>query len=469
MLLDIHPGLPPAARRRQNALRLGRATILAMIALGTVVAATAIWVRSQGIPAFRTYDGGLGSLGLLTGLLASDLVIIQVLLIARIPWVETAWGHDVLLRYHRWVGFASFWFMIAHVYTYTVLRVEGARGALSDRLWQLFVTNPWMLFATIGTIMLIAVVVSSIRNARRRLRYESWHFLHLYAYLGMAFAFPHQLFDGRIFHGTWSRFFWWGIYILAAAAIVIFRLGLPLWRSWYHQLRVSNVRSEAPGIVSIAMSGQRLDRLDVRSGQFFIWRFLSGGGLGWATGHPYTLSAAPTDDHLRITIQDAGDWSHRVARLREGTRVLIEGPYGVMTADRRRHRRLLCIAAGVGITPMRALLADADYAPGDATLIYRVGSPDQTIFHDELDAIATARGVDVIYVSGPRASQSSWLPAGPDGWDQDGVAVLRELIPDVADRDVFICGPSGWMSLVRKSLRQAGVARRDIHTENFSW
>ena len=150
---------------------------------------------------------------------------------------------------------------------------------------------------------------------------------------------------------------------------------------------------------SVTVEGHRLDRLRTRSGQFFIWRFRD--GPGWSRGNPYTISAAPTADRLRVTIQAVGEGSARVERLQPGTKVAIEGPYGTMTAERRRHPRMLVMAAGVGITPMRALIEDTPFAPGDATLIYRYRR--DPIFRDELEEIAERRGVELHLLPGSRA------------------------------------------------------------------
>jgi predicted ferric reductase len=452
---------PHRTTQSRAAPRFTWADLFGPLAIFSVVAVVCLWVRNQGV-ASVTGERSVGSLGLLTGLLASDLMLLQVLLLARIPWVERAWGHDVLARRHRWIGFTSFWFMVAHVVLYAV--ESASRGGGWTWVTDLFITRPWMLMATVGTIALIGVVITSLRLARRRLRYESWHLLHLYAYLGIVFALPHQLFDGADFHGAWAQAYWWTIYLLALAAVVVFRIGLPLWRSLYHRLRVVDVRVEAPSVVSVLVKGHRLDRLKTRSGQFFIWRFVD--GRGWTRGKPYTISAAPDRDQLRVTIQAVGDGSARVARVRPGTRVLIEGPYGTLTTQRRRSPRLLLIAAGVGVTPMRALLEDSQYEPGEAALIYRFTAPEQGLFADELDDIAARRGVDLHYLVGPRRADDSWLPTGYHGGDVDA---LTELVPDIANREVYVCGPPPWVSSLRTALRAAGVNRDQIHSEEFAW
>lgn len=459
------PGLRSRSRRWPSALRFAWADLLGPIFIASVVVTVCMWLRTGGWQtSIAGLDSALGSIGLLTGLVSADLMIVQVVLLARIPLVERAWGHDLLTHRHRTLGYWSFWLMIVHVVLFAVQRGRRAGPEWLTAQYELFIHNPWYLFATLGTLMLIGVVVTSIRMARRRLRYESWHLLHLYSYLGMGLALPHQLYDGMHFHSRLAQAYWWAIYALALGTILAYRVVLPAWRSWRHRLRVASVAAEAPGVVSVAVEGQRLDRLRIRSGQFFIWRFFD--GPGWTRGNPYTISAAPRDDRLRVTIQAAGDGSERAARLTPGTRVFIEGPYGTMTADRRRHERMLVLAAGVGITPLRALLEDTPYAPGEATLVYRYSEEQHAIFKDELRDLAARRGVMLHYLPGARRADGSWLPVGSD---DDDTEALTRLVPDVAARDIFVCGPPAWIASVRKAARRAGARRDQIHTEDFAW
>jgi ferredoxin-NADP reductase len=310
------------------------------------------------------------------------------------------------------------------------------------------------------------VVVLSVRAARRRQRYETWHLLHLYAYLGVGLALPHQLWTGADFTASApARLYWWSLYGSALVAVLVFRVGVPAWRSAYHRFRVAQVATETPGVVSVYIRGHRLDRLPVSAGQFFLWRFLD--GPGWSRAHPFTLSAGPSTDLLRITVKDLGDGSARVRKLRPGTRILVEGPYGVLTAGRWSGRRPLLIAAGVGITTMRALLDDFGPARTGATLLYRVRTHADVVFGAELDDLAHRHGVRVVYLEGHRPRHGSWLPARYSHGDD--TAALYWLVPDVADREAYLCGPPAWMAAVRSSLRDAGVADDLIHSEEFAW
>jgi ferredoxin-NADP reductase len=306
-----------------------------------------------------------------------------------------------------------------------------------------------------------------MKAARRKLRYESWHLLHLYAYLGAGLALPHQIWSGTDFSGSpLAATYWWTLYIAAAGAVLVFRLGLPLWRNWRHQLVVDRVVREGRGVVSVYLRGKHLHRLPVVAGQFFVWRFLN--GPGWTRGNPFSLSAAPNSELLRITAKDLGAGSRRLAKLQVGTRVLFEGPYGRLTDSVRSSNKVTMVASGIGVTPLRALLEEAPYHPGHAVLLYRASAPAQFLFRRELDALAARRGVRVVYLPGQRIrGRDSWLPGQYAAMSDENA--LRHLVPDIGEHDVFICGPDPWTEAVVTSARRAGVPAERIHTERFAW
>ena len=450
----------PLSRKRG----FGWADVIGPIGIALVASTVFLWIFDHGLTILSDFPPSLGSIGLLTGLLSSILMILQVLLLARIPWVERAWGHDLLAHRHRWLGFWSLWLMIVHVVAFAIVGWRHDPSAPGEALINLFIRRPWMLWATVGTVLIIVVVVTSIRYARARLRYESWHLLHLYAYLGMAFALPHQIIGSADFHTTVAQVYWWSLYSLTLAVTILFRLLLPIYRTIRYRLRVVSVTNEGPQVVSVAMEGRHLEQLNPKSGQFFIWRFLD--GPGWTRGNPYTLSDARDGNRLRVTIQASGEGSARVANLKPGTAVAIEGPYGTMTVDRRVHDHLLFMAAGVGITPLRALIAETTFAPGEAILIYRYTSHEHAIFVRELQWFAAERGLRVVYLAGSRRTDGSWLPTGYAGSDDE---VLQELVPNISEHDVFVCGPPAWVRSVKRAARRAGAARHQIHSEDFAW
>ncbi len=458
----------PAARHRLDAGPARHDATVRAVAAAAVAASlgyvTWLWAAAGGIGDLAGWADGLTSLGRWTGLVAADLLLVQVLLMARVPAVERAVGQDRLARWHRLVGFTSFTLMLAHIGLITWGYAAGRLAAVPGELWDLTVAYPGMLLAAAGTACLVMVVVTSVRAARARLRYESWHLLHLYAYLGVGLALPHQLWTGQEFlASTAAAVYWWTLWGAAAAAVLLWRVGVPLARTLRHRLRVTSVVPEDDDVVSVYLTGRAIDRLPVTAGQFLSWRFLS--GSGWTRAHPYSLSAAPDGNSLRITVKDAGDGSALVRGLRPGTLAVVEGPFGRLTERPRTRARVAFIGAGVGVTPLRALAEGLPYAPGDAVLLQR--GTHRPLFARELDVLARERGLDVRWLPGHRRGPDSWL--GATGDPADDLTVLLRWVPDIAERDVYVCGPEAWTAAVRSTLADAGLPPSRLHVENFGW
>jgi predicted ferric reductase len=433
----------------------------------SVLVTVALWVSNRGVQDLFGITSGLTSSGRLAGLLSADLLLIQVLLMARIPIIERSYGQDLLARRHRLVGFTSFNLLLVHLLFITLgYAFSGHRNPVKEFL-DLVLTYPGMLLAFAATGLITLVVITSIKIARANLRYESWHLLHLYAYLGVGLAIPHEVWTGTEFISSpIASLYWWTLYAVSAGAVLIWRLWIPLYRSLRHDLRVEAVVPEAPGVVSVYVSGRNLHRLRAGAGQFFTWRFL--GRPGWTRGNPYSLSAAPQDGRLRITVKDLGDGSRSLTQLRPGARVLIEGPYGRLHPGTRTRRRVTLLASGIGITPMRALLEQIDHVRGELTLIYRASTESELVFRREIDAIAATSGARVFYVLGRRVpGRNTWLPESAAHLTD--AQALCELVPDIAKHDVYICGADGWMDAVHTAATEAGVPEEHIHLERFTW
>lgn len=453
----------PATRRVPHWWRDASVSAFWLVLLWVV----ALWVAHGGVQDLGSVSGALTSTGRLTGLVASALLLVQVFLMARIPWFEQAWGQDGLARTHRLVGNTSFTLLWAHIVLITLGYAAASPLGLWGTIVDVVLNYPGMLLAVAGTVALCLVVVTSVRRARRRLRYESWHLIHLYGYLGAGLALPHQLWTGQEFlASTASTVFWWGLYAACAAAVLGFRVGLPLVRSLRSPLRVVAVHEEAPGVTSVVIGGPGVGALRPAAGQFFQWRFVD--GPGWTRANPYSLSAAPDGRHLRVTAAHVGDGSRRLADLRPGTRVLVEGPYGRLHAGVRTRRKVLLMGAGIGITPIRALLEDLDQDPGDVVVVHRASTREQFVLGQELFDLATTKGPRYVTVEGPRVpGRDTWLPA--TAAHLSDAEALVQLVPDVADRDLFLCGAPGWMDAARRAALACGVPPTDVHLERFEY
>jgi predicted ferric reductase len=437
-------------------LRRAMGALLVAVVVGNALVIVWLWVHGGNLHPHSTGDK-LTSAGRLTGLLGAYLALIQVVLLARLPALERLVGFDRLTVWHRWNGHACIDLIIAHV----VLTVWGYslldRIPLSKEISTMLGGGiyPGMITATIGTGMLIAVVATSLVIVRRRLRYEWWYAVHLMAYAGIALSWFHEIPTGNeLVLDRAAANYWRGLYLVTIAVLLVWRVLVPLASALRYRLKVAEVIVEGPGVVSLRITGRNLDHLRARAGQFFLWRFVT--RRSWGTAHPFSLSAAPGGGSLRITIKGLGDHTERIAEIQPGTRVLAEGPFGVFTNDRRRSDKAVLIAGGIGITPIRALV---ETMKGDLIVLYRVVREEDVIFREELDALSADSGTVVHYVVGDHAG---------DGRDLLAPAHLLELVPDLAERDVFLCGPPAMTSLIQKNVRDAHVPRRQIHAERFA-
>jgi predicted ferric reductase len=451
------PMAPPAAPgplvRADRGTREG--LVAAVIALGALLV-LAMWWHDTSPALVRGTGPWLTSAGRVTGLVGTYLVVVEVLLMGRVAWLDRLIGMDRLAVWHRRNGEYSIGLLVAHaaltIWGYAVTGHEG----LVHETTSVVLSYPDMLAATVGLGLLVGVGIISGRALRRRVSYHTWYFIHLYTYLALALSFAHQFNSGADFAThPGNRAAWIALYALVGVLLLSYRVGKPVRDLLRHRLRVARVIDEGAGLVSVYITGRRLDELAARSGQFFLWRFLTADG--WWQAHPYSLSSAPNGKWLRLTVKALGDHSTTVAGIRPGTRVLAEGPYGAFTADRRRLRKVLLIGAGVGITPLRALFESLPGSGPDVQLVFRARSEADLVFRAELDRIALARGSPVHYVVGPSSVHPEHL--GPDH--------LIALVPDVRQRDVFVCGPAALQDQTVIALRTLGVRRGQIHTENF--
>ncbi|MET1063878.1 MAG: ferredoxin reductase family protein [Arthrobacter sp.] len=456
---------------RQSRNRLLRADLLTVIAWASVSCAVALWLADGGAAGFSTRAGSFTALGIVAGLAGMDLVLLMLLLVARIPLVDGAVGHDRALEFHRQLGKPSLYLLLGHGVLIAIgYGLAEGLDPVSElvALWVL-VPDMWLAIVSIG--LFATVVVTSVVAVRRRLPYEFWYVIHLLTYAAVLTAIPHQFSVGGLFaEGTWQRWYWLAICIATGAALAHYRVLETLVASARHRLKVSHVVPEAPGVVSIELTGRHLDELAGNGGRFFVWRFLS--PLLWWQPHPFSLSAEPVlvdtsgRGKLRITVRNLGRGSAQLARLKSGTTVAIEGPYGLFGTAVRSRNRIVMIGAGIGITPIRALLERTPFNPGNATVILRGDSEDELYLGDEILELCRRRGAILFHLTGPRSDgEQSWLPESAVHSGHQ----LASFAPGIADSDVYICGPDAWARSVISAAHESGARDEQLHYERVDW
>ena len=444
------PARSPATRRPQPAL--ARLALLAAGAgLGTTLAVT---ITSQPASQLSARGGALTYAGSLAGMIGTYLALIMVLLVSRIPFVERVAGQDGLIRLHRAIAPWPISLLAAHALFLTLGYAEAARTGVWHEAGVLLANYPDVLTATIGLALMCLIGIISVRAVRRRLRRETWWLIHLWMYLALALSFAHVIVLGPAFVGHPLTQAVWSVAWAATAGLVLcYRFGLPVVRSLRHRLTVTEVRQEGPGVVSVICSGRRLDRLAVSGGQFFCWRFLAR-GLWWQA-HPYSLSALPQPPYLRLTVKAVGDHSSALASIRPGTKIAIEGPYGAFTRYAQRRPRALLVAAGIGVTALRALLEDLPRGSAPVVLL-RASQPADLVLSAEVRELVKQRRGTIHELVGTREKAAITEVS------------LPRLVPDLAQRDVYVCGPAGFVASIVETARNLDIPDEAIHHEAFA-
>ena len=447
-------------------VRIKRAQdIIETIAWSIVMAVLVMFLLDGGLKGITDIPSALGAISRITSLLGTALLLIQMLLIARIPWIDKFYGHDGATVTHKKLGKPVLYFISAHFLASLIQYAINDGKNVVDELFSLMSVQD-LLLATIAFVLMLVVVVTSLNFARRAMSYESWFFVHLTAYISVAVAVPHIITTGSDVAGKpVQTIIWVALYLFVFLNVLWFRVIIPIRKSYRKQLVLAQSVRESSDTTSLYLTGKHLKKIEAVSGQFYFLRFMT--PTQWWRPHPFSISAAPNGEYLRFTIGDRGDDTKLMQSLKPGTPVAIEGPYGLFTEERRTKEKVVLIASGIGIPPIRTLAESMAARPGDITVIYRVRNAEDASLLAEIRGICKRRGFPLHVVEGPRGNKNSWLNA--DGSNNPDTARLTIMAPHVSEADVYICGPQVWTESVIKSVRKAGTPLDNIHSEEYAW
>jgi predicted ferric reductase len=410
-----------------------------------------LWYPGAVTEAAEGWPGWVIAAGRLAGFTAFYLALWQLLLIGRVGWIERVYGHDRLSRLHH----ANARIFISILFFHPILLIIGHAAhhglGVVEQFMEFFTYYPGVVWAVVAYLMFFGIFGISITIVRRRLRYEWWHTIHFLMYGAIILAFLHQYQVGPDLMATWPQRYWFTLAGLVALNVLYYRFGRPAWRSWHYGYRVSRVVAETPQVTSVYISGRHLDRLPVRAGQFVLVRFLAQPWV-WQS-HPFSLSQMPNGRELRLTIKNIGDFTATVGQIPVGTKVLMEGPLGRFTSERIVRPKTLLIAGGIGITPLRALFEELAAAGRAVDLVYSARTQSDLVLGSELNLLATQQ------------AQVHYVPE--DAMGRVSAELILRYAPDVAERDVLVCGPPFMMEALVQVLVGLGVPRSQIHYEKF--
>jgi len=412
-----------------------------------------------------TQAGGRGDLtielSLTLALLAFSLLVAAIVLPSRVRSISVAFGIERVLRSHRWLAVAVTTLVLIH------LALVVADHPASVALLDARTAPPRARAATAATIALIGLCVLSLWRRQLKTPYQWWRRLHVVlAIVALVGSLLHVLWLNHLMKDDAMRAFF---------SLVSVFLGLLLLNRWVrrplralrHAYVIHELRQESPTVSTLALrpAGARQSGLAFRPGQF-AWIRLSR-PFGLPESHPFTIASGSHDPRLlEFTIKHAGDWTNQMPHLAPGRRVFVDGPHGDFTLDLRPSKRLLFVAAGVGMTPMMSMLrtlADrGDRRP--VRLVVGARTQDELLFQNEIYGLREQLRLTVIEV----------LSSPPPGWqgrtgrvDQAALAAALGGRAGSKGTDVFICGPPAMVEGAVTALEHLGVPQHRVHTEQF--
>jgi predicted ferric reductase len=435
--------------------RAKKTLLLGLLAANILATGLLWWRGSSPLLEHGAASSVLIALGRLMGLALQLAILVQLILVSRLPLIERPFGFDKLNRAHRILGYVLLGTLVLHPALLTYGYALGSGIPFMEQQLQFVKEWPYVLLAVVGLDLMILAGLLSLPWIRRRLKYGAWHGTHLLMYLAVGLAFRHQ-FNSEDLSTGWAARYWFALNVAVFGVLIAYRFLKPFRDYARHRFVVERVVPETADVTSVHIGGRAMERFAFEPGQYVHVSFLK---KGLREPHPFSLSQAPDGRTLRLSIKNSGDFTSRIRALATtGTKLLLEGPFGRFTARAARTEKFLLIAGGIGITPIRSMLQRLAERGADAVLLYANRSPKDVVFAEELDAMGVRRH-DVFSQDAPVGAEKGFV-------DEEKI---RRLVPDFAERDIYVCGPPVMMDKLVAMFRGLGVPKARIHFEKFAY
>jgi len=391
----------------------------------------------------------LVALGRLAGLLSEFLILIQLLLISRFSSIEREYGFDKLISIHKKIGFFLGVFIISHPLLLTIgyAKINNISFIKQFSIFQ----NSWegVFGATIVFFIIILTTLFSIKKIRSKFPYEIWYFSHLPLYIAIVIAFGHQINTGDMASSV-AIFYWFLLNIIVFGILIIYRFIKPIYYFFKYKFTVEKIEKESNGVCSVYISGRNMNEYKFQSGQFATLIFLQ--KKMWFH-HPFSFSDKYNGKTLRLTIKSSGDFTSKIEKIKKGTRIWIDSPFGTFTLKNAVNKKFLFIAGGIGISPILSLIKSVK-EKGNSILLYSNKTDEETVFKKEI----ANDGAEVHYFNTSLGANN-----------RIDINKIIEICPDYKNRDVYLCGPTKMTLDLVKNLKRDGLISEQIHFEKFDY
>ena len=373
------------------------------------------------------------------------LIAIGLVLAARPRFLEPYFGGlDKMFHTHKRLSMLAFILLIVHFFS-----IPKTENFLNGK--------PLGMIAFLGMVILVLLTVAPrvpLISRFFKLNYTKWRIAHkllgIFFIVGLAHYLLVDTISQRTIPGAYMLL-WSGIGIIA----FIYRQFFSRMFEPYRNYTVEQVNRLTGTILELHLkpSGKPVS---YQAGQFVYLYFKGPHGL--REPHPFTVSSAPSELTLRLTIKASGDWTRRLYdKLEPGVKAAVHGGFG-MFDYKGGGKEQIWIAGGIGVTPFLSWIRDfGDKPETEIDFFYGVGSKDEAVFLDEFEAMA---GTNHNFRTNARFSVE-------DG-HLSAEQIAEQSQGSMSDKHIYMCGPIGMMEGFAARFKAMGVPAHHIHYEEFN-
>ena len=399
------------------------------------------------------------------GLIGFTWMLLSFLLSGRFRTISGQIGIDKTMRLHQLMAIVLGSLVLLHPYLYT-LSFNSPLPWDMTRQFSLLLPLPAFISGMIAWVLLPVLIVTAVFRDQFPFHYEAWRWFHGIGAAVIVIASTHHVLEaGRYSNDIWMKVFWLGLMAIVSLTLLRSYLILPLLQK-RRPFRVVSVIQAATKTWHITIEPDKNLAFKFKAGQF-SWLKLKKYPFGLRE-HPFSISSAPSDlPQLRFTIKESGDFTNNIGKIVAGDRAYIDGPHGHFIIENQDFEGIVMIAGGIGVAPMisiiREMTQQKDSRP--VRLLYGNRIQSQIAFLDELEDASQKLKLKVDYV----LSEPPPHWKGLTGFLDEPVIQSALDMPHPEKWLYLLCGPPVMLDNVLQILKSAGIPRRQIIFEKFTY
>lgn len=386
----------------------------------------------------------------LFSLLGTSLFAFSFVLSSRTQFVNKLfYGLDKVYRTHHTIGIIGFLLLLNHP---IFLIIRAIINKLSPTMYFLVGSDP-SYNAGIYALYLLTFLI--IFAAIIRLAYPTWKNIHKFMGIALVLGFMHI----NTITSDVSRFpllrFWIVTLLILGLISYIYKLFLYDYFPRPKKTKIAKVIKKG-NVVEIYLKPLE-GKIPFEAGQYFFLKFLDSKVVS-KEEHPFSVSSSLSDELLRFSIKNLGDFTSKLMEIEEGVRVDLRGPFGTLLKGiTKKKTDLVFIAGGIGITPFLSVFPLLKDHKNNVVVAYLTKNLSECLYMEEINAhcLLNKNLCHINHLS----DQTGHM---------DSETLLKNL-KSFENKDFYICGPEKMMSYFVAELSKNGVKSSFIHLENFNF